>query len=60
MVIYLRHDVHGCKVACTEAEATYDEGLGWERFDPETPESVPDFLAPTNELKRGRGRPAKG
>ena len=33
-VIYLRHPVHGAKVATMDMEATYDEGHGWERFDP--------------------------
>ena len=31
-VIYLKHDTHGAKVACTEQEATYDEKSGWTRF----------------------------
>lgn len=34
-VIYLRHPVHGAKVAIAEPEAVYDEKNGWERFDPE-------------------------
>lgn len=33
-VIYLRHPVHGAKVAISEPEAVYDETFGWERFDP--------------------------
>jgi len=32
MVIYLRHPVHGTKVACDEKEAEVDETLGWVRF----------------------------
>ena len=51
MVIYLRHPVHGNKVAIAEAEAAYDETNGWERYDVE-PESV-------NELAKPRGRPRK-
>lgn len=60
--IYLRHPVHGDKVACGEFEAEYDELSGWERYDPfntevdENPE-VPDFLQMGDKPKRGR--PAK-
>ena len=58
MVIYMRHPVHGNKVAIAEAEAVYDETNGWERYDvgvllrPAPPESV-------NELAKPRGRPRK-
>jgi hypothetical protein len=42
-IIYLRHPVHGSKIASMEAEATYDESNGWKRFDPnEAPEALPD------------------
>lgn len=42
-IIYLRHPVHGAKVATMEAEAVYDEGNGWKRFDPnEAPAALPD------------------
>lgn len=34
MVIYLRHSVHGTKVAVSEEEAKADEKNGWERFQP--------------------------
>jgi hypothetical protein len=34
-VIYLRHPVHGVKVACMDLEADADVENGWERFDPE-------------------------
>ena len=33
-IIYLRHPIHGEKVATMEAEAAYDELRGWERFTP--------------------------
>jgi hypothetical protein len=33
-VIYLVHDVHGAKVAISEAEAVCDEEIGWERYNP--------------------------
>lgn len=50
-VIYLRHPVHGKKVACMEAEAVYDEKNGWVRFD------VDEEPVTVNEMKRPRGRP---
>jgi len=50
-VIYLRHPVHGTKVACMEAEAVYDEKNGWVRFD------VDEEPVTVNEIKRSRGRP---
>ena len=50
-VIYLRHPVHGEKVACLEAEAVYDEKNGWVRFD------VDEEPVTVNEMKRPRGRP---
>jgi len=31
-VIYLKHSVHGHKVACSDIEADYDETHGWERY----------------------------
>ena len=52
MVIYLRHPVHGNKVAIAEAEAAYDETNGWERYDVDSAE-------PVNELAKPRGRPRK-
>jgi hypothetical protein len=33
MVIYMRHPVHGTKVAIAEAEAEADAKNGWERYD---------------------------
>ena len=44
MVIYLKHDIHGTKVACTEAEAAADCSNGWQRFDP-----CPAVVAPVVE-----------
>ena len=32
MVIYLKHDRHGTKVACSDAEAKADEKNGWVRY----------------------------
>ena len=57
MTIYLRHDVHGTKVANMDLEAEYDEQNGWERYNPDTP-LASEAAAPVNELepKRRRGR----
>ena len=53
-VIYLRHPDHGCKVACVEAEADYDEKSGWARYNPEEVEEPP-----VNALKRKYTRKAE-
>ena len=55
-MIYMRHPVHGTKVATMEAEAIYDEESGWKRYTlGETPFS--DASEPVNELApRRRGR----
>ena len=70
-VIYLKHPVHGAKVASSDMEAQNDRANGWIEFDP----TVPEFLAPpvteqampvgeepVNSLAtepRRRGRPRK-
>ena len=54
-VIYLRHPVHGSKVATMDAEAEYDEQNGWIRYNPSTPsqaEEVAPDAAPV--VRRGR------
>ena len=58
MTIYLRHSVHGTKIATMAMEAEFDEQNGWERYNPDTP-SAPEAAAPVNELepKRRRSRP---
>lgn len=53
-MIYLRHDVHGTKVATLEQEAVYDEENGWVRFDPTAPADPP-----AENVMRRRGRPAR-
>jgi len=53
MVIYMRHPLHGSKVAIAEAEAEADEKDGWERYD------AGALLTPVNELAKPRGRPRK-
>lgn len=63
MVIYLKHPVHGTKVACSDLEANLDMQNGWQQFYPgmTEPEPVPapaaevDLSAePVNNLKRRR------
>jgi hypothetical protein len=55
-MIYMRHAIHGTKVATMEAEAIYDEENGWSRYTlGEAPAS--DLSEPVNALvPRRRGR----
>jgi len=67
-VIYLRHPIHGAKVAISEEEANNDAVYGWERFDiaslnldveDDKDETETDDLDSVNEMvapKRGRRR----
>jgi len=48
-VIYLKHPVHGAKVANLEMEAKYDEQHGWVRYVP-TEAIVPSNKAQVNQL----------
>ena len=57
-VIYLKHSVHGHKVACSDIEADYDETHGWERYNLFEPsvevnvkETVEEEAAPVNTLE---------
>lgn len=50
MVIYLKHKVHGTKVAISDAEATEDAKSGWVVYTPGTPK----VAAPVEEVKRKR------
>jgi hypothetical protein len=62
MNIYLRHDLHGTKVATMELEALADEENGWVRYTHDTP-SAPEEVVPVNTLevqKRRRKEPALG
>lgn len=54
MHIYLRHAVHGTKVAIADTEADYDEKNGWTRYNPEEVEEPP-----VNALKRKYTRKAE-
>jgi len=57
-VIYLKHSVHGHKVACSDIEADYDETHGWKRYTLSEPsvevnveETVEEEAAPVNTLE---------
>ncbi len=54
MHIYLRHPLHGTKVAIMDREAEADEQNGWVRYTPGTPEEPP--AAPVNALDVKRRR----
>jgi hypothetical protein len=47
-VIYMKHPIHGAKIATMEMEAVYDERNGWERYDPSDVAVEPVF--PVNAL----------
>jgi hypothetical protein len=52
MQIYLKHPLHGQKVAISDMEVEHDEQNGWVRYNPDTPEV--EVAEPTNALKRRR------
>ncbi|MFA6164413.1 MAG: hypothetical protein WC685_13410 [Methylobacter sp.] len=54
MVIYLKHAVHGNKIAISEAEAQADIKNGWHEYD----QNKKDDDVIVNQLKQ-RGRPRK-
>lgn len=47
MHLYLRHPVHGTKVAISDLEAELDEQHGWVRYEPV---SDPSSAAPASEV----------
>lgn len=53
MNIYLRHPIHGNKVATMELEAQFDEEHGWSRYNLGEEKQI------QNELIVKRGRPRK-
>ncbi|MCX8502885.1 MAG: hypothetical protein ORN52_02745 [Beijerinckiaceae bacterium] len=57
MNTYLRHPVHGTKVATLEAEVEADKEKGWVEFDPDNREAKEEE-APNNELRRRRRQEA--
>jgi hypothetical protein len=52
-VIYMKHEVHGAKVATMELEAIADEANGWVRYTLDTPV---EEVAPINVLEVKRRR----
>ena len=61
-IIYLKHSVHGSKVATMEAEAEHDEQNGWTRYELDTQptpveQAVEEVIAaPVNTLEVKRRR----
>jgi hypothetical protein len=53
MVIYLKHPIHGAKVATMDLEAEADEKNGWVRYTLDTPTEP---AAPVNVLEVKRRR----
>jgi hypothetical protein len=56
MVIYLKHPVHGTKVAIAESEAEADAQNGWIEYNPDTPAKKEAEAAPVNTLDVKRRR----
>ena len=63
--IYLKHPVHGTKIATMDAEAENDEQNGWVRYTHDTPsisvevetvEKITEVAAPVNTLEVKRRR----
>jgi hypothetical protein len=57
MNIYLRHPVHGLKIAISDVEAAMDAEHGWEEYDPLEPaarQDEPVASPEPNQLKRRR------
>jgi len=56
--IYLKHSVHGTKVATMDLEAEHDEQNGWERYELDTQptpveQAVEEVIAaPVNTLEK--------
>jgi hypothetical protein len=55
-VIYMKHEIHGAKVANMEAEAVADEANGWVRYTLDTPSETVEEAAPVNVLEVKRRR----
>jgi hypothetical protein len=63
--IYLKHPVHGTKIATMDAEAENDEQNGWVRYTHDTPsiseevepaEEIAEVAVPANKLEVKRRR----
>jgi hypothetical protein len=60
-ITYLKHPIHGTKVATMDAEVENDEAQGWERYEldtqPKIVEEVEEVIAaPVNTLDVKRRR----
>jgi hypothetical protein len=65
-IIYLKHPIHGTKVATMDAEAEHDEAQGWERYELDTQPAIVEeaveeaveevIAAPVNTLEVKRRR----
>lgn len=52
MNIYLRHPVHGTKIAMIDLEADFDEQNGWVRYNSETlPDTEETVVSSVNTLE---------
>ena len=49
-IIYLKHPVHGTKVATMEAEANADVANGWKVYNPEEQPQVAEAVKNVNVL----------
>jgi hypothetical protein len=54
MHIYMKHPVHGTKVAISEQEAEMDEHDGWERFDIDNRDVISDVQPNELDIRRRR------
>jgi hypothetical protein len=54
--IYMKHEIHGAKVANMEQEAVADEKNGWVRYTLDTPSETVEEAAPVNVLEVKRRR----
>ena len=57
-MIYLKHAVHGKKIAYMEMEAIADEKNGWVRYTLDTPDEAAPVVNEL-EVKRRRSRPTE-
>jgi hypothetical protein len=61
-IIYLKHPIHGNKIATIDAEAEYDVAQGWTRCDLDTQPKIVEqnveevIAAPVNTLEVKRRR----
>jgi hypothetical protein len=50
MHYYLRHPVHGTKVAISDVEVALDSENGWEEYDPTDPVAQEETLVPSDSV----------